>query len=325
MAPDLVAIGRANLDLYSQSIGEPFENATGFDAMVGGSPTNIAIGVRRLGHRAGVITGVGDDTVGDFVLRYLTDEGVDTTNVVRVPGKLTSLALLGVQPPDHFPLTFYRTDPADIHLTVEAVDGVDFAGTQALEVSGNALARGPCVDATHRAMERARAAGSTIYMDVDLRPSEWPNSRAFGDAIRAVLPGVDVLIGTEEEFTAAFLDAIEPGTPAETAALDEAVVEATADGPGVVITKRGPRGATVTIGDDRFDVPGFTVGVVNTVGAGDAFAAGLITMRLEDRPWVDAVRFGNACGAIVVTRHGCSAAFPTRPELDAFLDERGMS
>ena len=129
---DLVTVGRANMDLYSRDIGAAFEDVTAFDAMVGGSPTNIAIGTARLGLRSLAFTGVGDDRVGDFILRYLRDEGVETAYVPRKPGKLTSLALLGVQPPSHFPLMFYREDPADIHLTVADFDAIPLGEIRAV-------------------------------------------------------------------------------------------------------------------------------------------------------------------------------------------------
>ena len=115
---DLVTIGRVNMDLYSQDIGAAFADITGFDAMVGGSPTNIAIGTARLGLRSLAFTGVGEDRVGDFVVRYLQDEGVETAYIPRKPGKLTSLALLGVRPPSDFPLSFYRDDPAECDASV---------------------------------------------------------------------------------------------------------------------------------------------------------------------------------------------------------------
>ena len=324
MTIDLVAIGRANLDLYSQSIGSPFAEISGFDAMVGGSPTNIAIGVSRLGLTSAILTAVGNDRTGDFVLRYLQDEGVGTEYIPRIEGKLTSLALIGVEPPDHFPLSFYREDPADIHLRSEHVDAVDFSDVRSIEVSGNALARGSCVDAVFRVVEEAREHEIPVYVDVDLRPSEWDDPADFGLAIGGILPYTDVLIGTEDEYRAAFLpggraDAGPVAGAEDRAMLDDVVASATASGPGVVITKRGPDGATVRSPAGELDVAGFPVEVVNTVGAGDAFAAGLIRSRLVGLDWADAVRFANACGAIVVTRHGCSVALPTEPEVQDFL------
>lgn len=326
---DLVTVGRANMDLYSQDIGAAFEDITGFDAMVGGSPTNIAIGTARLGLRSLAFTAVGNDRVGDFVVRYLRDEGVETAYIPRKPGKLTSLALLGVQPPSHFPLSFYREDPADIHLTVGDFDAIPLDTAQAIELSGNAFSRGSCADAAVHAARKAHDLGLVSFMDLDLRPTDWPSPAAFGEKLRSIFPFVDVLIGTEEEFYAALMP--EPALvmnggsvpEVEHDQLDDRVSALLADGTEAIALKRGPRGVTILTSEARIDVPGFPVEVLNTVGAGDAFASGLITSRLRGHDWWRAARFANACGAIEVTRHGCASAFPTQPEVEAFVTGHG--
>ncbi len=323
---DLITVGRANMDLFSQDIGAAFEEATGFDAMVGGSPTNIAIGVSRLGMSAAALTAVGDDRVGDFVISYLRGEGVATEFIPRKPGKLTSLALLGVQPPSDFPLSFYREDPADIYLDQSDVERTPIAGAGAIQVSGNALSRGPCAEATRLALKIAAAADVDRYLDLDLRPTEWPGLGWFADATREVMPAVDVAIGTEEEFATALFRDHGPDVPLSESLrteLDEAIGDLGAAGAGTTVVKRGERGATVFDGPDRIDVPGFPVAVLNTVGAGDSFAAGLIRSRSLQWEWQEAVRFANACGAIVVTRHGCSTAFPTEDEVLDFMTSGG--
>ena len=91
----------------------------------------------------------------------------------------------------------------------------------------------------------------------------------------------------------------------------------------VLILKRGGRGSEVITNSERFMVPGFPVEVVNTVGAGDSFASGLITSRLNGEDWYHSCRVGNACGAITVSRHGCAVAFPTLKELDTFVTAQG--
>ena len=317
---DLVTIGRVNFDLYSQDIGADFEDITGFDAMVGGSPTNIAIGTARLGLRSVAFTAVGDDRVGDFVLRYF---------IPRKSGKLTSLVLLGVQPPSNFPLSFYREDPADIYLTKDDFDAVPLGEVRAVELSGNAFSRGTCAAAARYAAERARALGLTSFMDLDLRPTEWATPEAYGEALRGVFPLVDVAIGTEEEFYAALSPdprpVLEGGhvSDAEHAGLDARVESLLDQGMEAVALKRGSRGVSILTKDERFDVPGFPVDVLNTVGAGDAFASGLIRSRLRGVGWYEAARFANACGAIEVTRHGCASAFPTEDEVEAFVASKG--
>lgn len=330
MSYDLITVGRVTMDLHAQDIGAPFEEVSGFDTMVGGSPTNIAIGSARLGLRPIAFTAVGDDLVGDYVLRYLRDAGVETTYVMRKPGKRTSLAMVAVQPPDHFPLSFYREDPADIHLTVTDVAGLPFDVVPAILLSGNAFSRGSCADAARQCAERADRDGITTYMDLDLRPTEWSEPLEYGRTLRSILPLVDVLIGTEEEFYAALatdLGSVMTGEPigaSDHDVLDTLLGQLIGDGVvETIILKRGPRGVTVISSDGRADVPGFEVEAVNTVGAGDAFAAGLIRSRLLGWDWPRAARYANACGAIQVTRHGCSAAFPTEAEVSRFVDGHG--
>lgn len=324
---DLISVGRANLDLYARDIGVPFADVTGFDAMVGGSPTNIAIACSRLGLGASIVTGVGDDLVGDFVVRYLRDEGVGTEHIVRIAGKSTSLALLAVQPPDSFPLVFYRDDPADIHITVDDVAGVDVESATVIQVSANALSRGPCAVAVRDILRRATDAGTPVYMDLDLRPTEWEGPLDYGRQIRHAVTHVDVVVGTEEEYHAALADdptvTMGGGRVPDTYRRElELRIDSLLElGPEAVVTKRGSSGATVRTADGALDVDGFPVDIVNTVGAGDAFAAGLITSRLRGSDWSDAVRFANACGAIVVTRHGCASAMPTEREVEAFVSQ----
>lgn len=326
---DLVTVGRVNMDLYSRQIGAAFEDTESFDAMVGGSPTNIAIGTARLGLRSAAFTAVGEDRVGDFVLRYLRDEGVDTSFIPRKPGKLTSLALLGVQPPSHFPLSFYREDPADIHLTADDFDAIPLPEVRAIELSGNAFSRGACADAARHAATRAGELDLTSFVDLDLRPTEWATPGGFGAALRPVLAIVDVAIGTEEEFFAALMPdptpVLEGGPVPDTAheELDARVASLLDHGMEAIALKRGPRGVSILTKGDRLDVPGFPVEVVNTVGAGDAFASGLIRSRLNGLDWWHSARFANACGAIVVTRHGCASAFPTQSEVETFVADRG--
>jgi 5-dehydro-2-deoxygluconokinase len=325
---DLITVGRVNMDLFAQDIGVAFADVTGFDASVGGSPTNVAIAAARLGLSTLAFTGVGDDAVGDWIVRSLGDEGVCAEHVHRKPGHPTSLALVGVRPPGDFPLSFYRQDPADIHLTVDDADALPWTAARAVLLSGNAFSRGTCADAARRCAQRIADGGPEGFLDLDLRPADWSHPHAFGLALRPVLPQVDVVLGTEEEWYAALA-----GDPADVAtgatlgddrrgALDALVNTAVADGTVVTaVVKRGSRGVTVHNRDGSSDVDGFAVEVVNTVGAGDAFAAGLIRSRLHGLGWYDATRFANACGAVEVTRHGCSVAFPTADEVVALMED----
>ena len=324
---DLVTVGRVNLDLYSQQIGAPFEEVTGFEAMVGGSPTNIAIGTARLGLRAAAFTAVGDDQVGDLVVHRLASDGVDTRYVLRKPGHLSSLALLGVEPPDHFPLMFYRSDPADIHLTVEDAASLPLTGIRAIQHSGNAFSRGVCAETARWLVEEGQRLGLSSFLDLDMRPAEWPDPLDYGRAMRFAMARVEVVIGTYEELWGAL--APDPGavlthgplTSWQLSATEEMVSDlaSRAGGPSTVVLKRGADPTWLFHSDGtRQEVPGYPAKIVNTVGAGDSFASGVIYSRMTGQDWVESVSFGNACGAITVGRPGCSTAFPTLGEVNEF-------
>lgn len=330
MGFDVVTVGRVSMDLYAREIGAGFEDIRSFDAMIGGSPSNIAIGTSRLGARSAVLTAVGPDEIGRFVLANFEREGVSTDHIRVVDGTRTGLAILGVQPPDHFPLTFYRDNPADIHVTLDDVDSLPLEDTRVVSLSGTGLSRGTCKEATLYAGERAaRLEKPAVFLDLDLRPDQWVDRRGYGAAIRALLEHVDVAIGTEEEFHAALAPASPAlaGAPlgdAERSQLDALIATLRVHRPRIVLViKRGPRGVTVLGSDEDLDVEGYPVEVLNTVGAGDAFASGLIYGTLEGWGWHKAARFANACGAIEVTRHGCSSAMPTMSEVDDFVEEHG--
>lgn len=311
----LLTVGRVNLDLYAQQVGVPFVDVDGWDAMVGGSPTNVALAATRLGVRAGVLTAVGEDLVGDWVMSALERAGVDTTFVARKRGPHTSLALRAQLPPSH-PLAFYRHDPADTHVSVADTASAPVELVPALLVSADALARRPMSGACAAILRRARAADTTVYLDLDLRDISWPDVGAYSDSVGPVIENANVLLGTDAEFAAVLgLDA-----RSDAATIAQVVEERlTPAAHRVVILKHGERGSTVFAGAQPLRVPAYSVEEASTVGAGDSFAAGLISARLNGRDWLDASRFASACAAITASRFGCSTGFPHPSEVEDLM------
>ena len=345
---DLLAIGRSSIDLYSNDIGAPFEQITSFAAYVGGCPTNISVGARRLGLNAALLTALGEDQVGNFILHFLRNEGVETQFIPRKPGRRSSAVVLGIEPPDRFPLTYYRDNCADIELTIDDVLASPIAASRALLISGTGLSKEPSRSATLFAAELARQQGVPVALDIDFRPDQWHDPRAFGVTLRAAMRLVNIVIGTEDELNAAMLTDAGQISLTHSQVSDTRVqgdVDAGVDallalGPKVLLQKRGGDGARVHIVDDpqpatsatnqassirhhSFDAPGFPVEVANILGAGDAFAAGALYGFVQGWDWYKAARLGNACGAIVVTRHGCANFMPTYDEVIAFVESRG--
>jgi 5-dehydro-2-deoxygluconokinase len=335
-AYDTLHLGRSSIDLYANETGAKFEEIQSFAAYVGGSPTNISVGTRRLGLKSALLTGVGADPVADFIIHFLEKEGVETGFIVRKPGHRTSAVALGIEPPDKFPLVYYRDNCADIEVDIDDVLAAPVLNSRVLQFAGTNLAKEPCRTATIFAAELARSAGVEVVLDLDFRPDQWHDVRAFGVNTRSILAQVDIVIGTEDEINAAMLADSSQVSLTHSQISDarvhgdtnKAVQSLMALGPRAVLQKRGDQGVRVHVQQpdgsvEQLDAPGYPVQIYNVLGAGDAFASGFLYGHINGWGWLKSARLGNACGAIVVTRHGCANFMPTMDEVLQFVSERG--
>lgn len=333
---DILHVGRATIDFYSNEVGAPFVDIKSFAAYVGGSPTNICVGARRLGLKTALLTALGADPVGDFILNFLQQEGIETRFINRKPGHRTGATVLGIEPPDKFPMVYYRENCADIQLSIDDVLAAPIAASRLLQFAGTNLSKEPSRSATLFAVELARRAGTEVVLDMDFRPDQWHDPRAFGVAVRSALPLVDIVIGTEDEINAAMLSDASQMHLTHSQVSDTkvsgdinlAVKELLARGPKALLQKRGEEGVRIHLTEaggqvKQVDAPGFPVEIYNILGAGDAFGAGFLYGYVNGWGWYKAARLGNACGAIVVTKHGCANFMPTYDEVMAFVAERG--
>lgn len=325
---DLINMGRSSIDLYANDVGAPFTEITSFAAYVGGSPTNICVGARRLGLKTALLTAVGTDPVGDFILNFLNKEGINTQFIPRKPDHRSSAVVLGIEPPDKFPLVYYRDNCADINLTIDEVLAAPLTDCKVFQFAGTNLSKEPSRSATLFAAEVARAAGAKIVLDVDFRPDQWHDVRAFGVAIRSALRLVDVVIGTRDEINAAMLTHADQMklthsqiSDAQVAGdTDQAITTMLQAGLEALVLKIGSEGARVYLpSGEKIDAPGFPVEIYNILGAGDAFGGGFLYGYVNNWGWYKSARLGNACGAIVVTKHGCANFMPTMAEVEAFV------
>ncbi len=329
---DVITMGRSSIDLYSQDVGADFVDITGFDAYVGGSPLNIAVGCSRLGLNVAILTAVGADKVGDFVLNFLEKEKVRTDFIPKVTDARTSAVILGIQPPDKFPLVFYRDNCADSRITVDDVSRASIGGCRLLEISATALNIEPSRSAVFYAAEQASHAGVPVLLDLDFRADQWTDIRSFGIMTRAILPKVKIAIGTEEEVLATTLRSKDQvhishqqiSAPEITGNLDEAIEQILASGVETLIVKSGSKGVRIFESNgSKQEVPGFPVEVLNVLGAGDAFASGFIYGYLNGWDLYKSCRMGNASGAQVVLKPGCANFMPTIDESLRFIEDKG--
>lgn len=328
---DLITIGRSSVDLYGAQVGGRLEDMRSFSKYIGGSPTNMAAGTARLGLRSAVITRVGDEHMGRFIREQLQSEGVDVRGVKTDPERLTALVLLGIRDREQFPLIFYRDNCADMALCEDDINPAFIAEAGCVTATGTHLSNPQTEAAVIKALNLARANGARTALDIDYRPNLWGLS-GHGDGenrfiasgavttkLQSTLGLFDLIVGTEEEFH------IAGGTTDTIQALRE--VRKVSD--ATLVCKRGPMGAAAFEGeipdslDEGLSGPGFPIEVFNVLGAGDGFMSGLLKGWLTGEDWPTALTYANACGALAVSRHGCTPAYPSWDELRFFLD-RGV-
>ena len=324
---DVVCLGRFAVDFYAQQIGARLEDVTSFAKYLGGSSANTAFGCARLGLKAGLISRIGDDALGHFVVETIAREGCDVSHVSTDPTRLTGAVVLGIKDRDTFPLIFLRENCADMAIAEADVEEAYIATARALLITGTHLSTEYINRISSLALERARKNDVRTVLDIDYRPVLWGLTRR-GDGetryvrsdnvtahIQRMLPYFDLIIGTIEEFNIA-------GGSTEimtSLATVRAVTRA------ALVVKRGPLGCAVIDNevprslDDAFNGRGVEVEVLNVLGAGDAFSAGFLSGWVRGEDYDACSRYANACGALVVSRHGCAPAMPTRVELDYFL------
>ncbi|WP_313752452.1 bifunctional 5-dehydro-2-deoxygluconokinase/5-dehydro-2-deoxyphosphogluconate aldolase, partial [Mixta calida] len=324
---DVICIGRIAVDLYGQQIGARLEDTSTFARYLGGSSGNVAYGAAIQGLKSAMLARVGDEHNGRFLREELQRVGVDTAFLITDKTRLTGLVMLGIKDEDTFPLIFYRDNCADMGLTPQDIDEDYIASARAVAVTGTHLSHPDTRAAVLKALEIARRHGLRTALDIDYRPVLW-GLTSLGDGetrfieservtqqLQEVLHYFDLIVGTEEEFHIA-------GGSTDTLSALKAVRQSSK---ATLVCKRGPLGCVVFEGDipDSWEhttlQSGVRVEVLNVLGAGDAFMSGLLRGWLNDEGWPQACRYANACGALVVSRHGCAPAMPTKAELDDYL------
>lgn len=303
---DVVAMGRAVIDLYPAEDGRAPKDVTSYRQYLGGSPTNVAVAAARAGLRSAIVTRTGDDLFHDFVIDQLDAFGVDARWVGAVAGRRTTLAVCDLQEPHEPGLTFFR-DPRPPEESIEPAEAADAASTSHvlwITASGFASERSA---AAHVA---ALDAADQVFLDLDYRKDFWSSESELRERIRPVLERADAVIGNVHEIEIAL------GRSASAADLARGLLDS---GPRLAVVKEGAKGALAATVDQLIEQPAFAVRTVNGLGAGDAFGGLLLKGVVSEWSLEDTMRAAVAAGAIVASRRGCSIAMPTMSEVSALV------
>jgi fructokinase len=311
----IVTLGEVVSDIYR---GEELSDVElGFVARPGGAPANVAVAASRLGSEAAFIGSVGEDLFGDFILRALEAEGVDTSGVGRQnPPTRTSLAFVEIGTDGDREFTFYRSSPAADELLSPEDIGEDLISEASFVNFGSIpLIREPARSATHRIAELARERDIPVAFDVNFREHLWESAEAAREAVDPLLDlSTIVKLGDDELPPLLGTDDIQE---AAKMLLDRGVP--------LVLVSKGAEGAFYATPEYSGEVPTYDVGdIVDATGAGDAFLAAAL-VHLSDQPWEeDRVREaslrGCAAGALACTDYGAMRALPTKEELEEFME-----
>jgi len=310
---DVLAFGRLGVDIYPLQSGVGLEDVQTFGKFLGGSAANVSVAAARHGRRVALISGVGDDPFGRYLLAELARLGVDNRFVQTDHTLKTPVTFCEIFPPDDFPLYFYRDPkapdldvaPADLDL-----DAVRSAGIFWFTATG--LSQEPSRAAHHAALQARSSeahAGHTVF-DLDYRPMFWADPAEASVQVERALEDATVAVGNREECEVA-VGQTEPERAAD--ALLERGVE-------IAIVKQGPKGVLAKTRDESVVVPPHWVDVVNGLGAGDAFGGALCHGLLSGWSLERILRFANVAGALVASRLECSTAMPAEAEVTAILE-----
>ncbi len=301
-----------------------------FAKYLGGSSANVAYGSARQGLKSSMLARVGNEHMGRFLKEELLRAGVDTSNIITDNERLTALVILGIKDQETFPLIFYRDNCADMALTKEDIKEEYIASSKALAITGTHLSHHNTREAVLTALSMAKDHGLKRILDIDYRPVLWGlaslgdgetryvESKRVTSDLQEALHHFDLIVGTEEEFH------IAGGSTNTIKALNNVRKYSNA----ILVCKRGSLGCSVFENaipeylDEGITIKGVKVEVLNVLGAGDAFMSGFLRGYLNDETLKKCCQYANACGALVVSRHGCAPAMPSREEIDYYLSRK---
>ena len=307
---NVLVVGRAGMDLYAEPAGTPIEKAVKFSSQLGGSAANIAAGLSIQGLNVDLLSGISGDAIGKFVLNSCKKLGIGIHLLEIIPKVHNTLAVVDSVGEDT-QAVIYRNKPADLFLDYEAVNRVNLNSYQFLIITGTALTKQPSRTAILDLMKRGRENGIEIICDIDYRDFTWESKELAEEVLSRAVDYSNVLIGNEVEFD--FMSKKKNG--GMTLAADFSKI-----GKRLSIYKMGANGLYYFLNQKKSFVNSFKVNAIKPTGAGDGFLAGFCSSLIKGDSLENAILFGSAVGAIVVTRVGCSEAMPDEQQVEKFME-----
>lgn len=317
---DIIAVGELLIDFTPESA--PGAEKVLFSQNPGGAPANVLAQASALGANTALVSRVGQDAFGAFLVEQVARRGVNTDYVSRDDRYPTTLAFVHLDAHGDRSFSFYRECSADRMLNVEHIPKAPIEQAAILHFGGVSMTDLPARSATVHAVHLARESGTLVSYDPNYRPALWESEADARQALRQVLPMVDIIKVSEEELPLI----------TDTDDLEEGSRRLSDLGITLVLISRGAKGAYYRLGALTGACPAYAVDVVDTTGAGDAFMGAVLSHLCHmDRDTLESltqdalneiVDFANAAGSLTCTRKGAIAVMPTEAEIAALRRER---
>ena len=315
---DIITLGELLIDLTQRGSDE---NGNGeFTAYPGGAPANVAVAASRLGASAGFIGKVGDDAFGRSLADTLKKDKVDISGLYYDDYQPTTMAIVSVDESGERDFSFYRKPGADTQLTVdEAVGALSADLPKILHVGSLSMTTSPGKEACEEAVKYAKDNGSVISYDPNYRAALWDSEEHAIEMMKVLLPYADILkVSDEEMVMLTGTDDFEEGS--------RILAEY---GIGLVMVTLGSDGVFVRMGSHTATVPGFSVEVADTNGAGDTFLGAMLMQIAKgidgtEDVWAQLlrmVRYANKAASLTCSRHGAIPAMPSLAEMEKEFNE----
>lgn len=317
----LFSIGEVLIDFIPLQKGVALKDVIAFERAPGGAPANVAAAVAKYGQEADMISKLGTDAFGDFLVEQLTKAGVNTNKIFRTNEANTALAFVSLQENGERDFSFYRNPSADMLLSEDELDPQWFNAGDILHFCSVDLVESPMKFAHRKAISAVTNAGGLVSFDPNVRLPLWKSKEECRQAILEFLPLADIVKVSDEELE--FITGIED---------EEKALQSLFKGNvKVVVFTKGASGADLVFKDNHYTSNGYSVEVKDTTGAGDAFIGGLLFKLLEMKASLtnveellrvnheEVLHFANASGALTTTGKGAILALPTKEEIERLI------
>jgi fructokinase len=313
----LYSIGEVLIDFIPHQKGAALKDVLSFERAPGGAPANVAAAVAKYGHKASMITKLGNDAFGDFLIEQLENAGVKTDKILRTKEANTALAFVSLKENGERDFSFYRKPSADLLFTENEVNEKWFGKGDILHFCSVDLVESPMKLAHKKAIDSMKKKGGLISFDPNVRLPLWDEPQDCRAAILEFLPQADLVKVSDEELE--FITGISN--------IDDAIQSLFKGDVKAVVFTKGARGADLYVKDAKWESSGYKVDVQDTTGAGDAFIGGFLFKLLESHSnpenlievltaeHTEILQFANASGALTATGKGAISALPNKEQV----------